>query len=71
VRIAVLNGCTALGIPVTKAVGSTRLGKGETCPSPDSCNRVGLLTDRYNVGFATLIQSGIFLEKMVISCLVR
>jgi len=38
VRIAVLNRYTALGIPVTKAVGLIRPGKGEPWPSPDLCN---------------------------------
>ena len=35
VRIAVLNGCTALGIPVTVAIGEIRPGKGEDPPSTD------------------------------------
>lgn len=39
VRIAVLNGYTAITIPVTEAVGLLRPGKGETRPSPDLCNR--------------------------------
>ena len=33
VRIAILNGYTALGIPVTKAVGQIRLWKGEKRPT--------------------------------------
>jgi hypothetical protein len=41
VRIAVLNGYTARGIRVTKAVSSTCLEKGESCPSADLWNRVG------------------------------
>jgi len=36
-RVAVLNGFTALGIPVTEAVGKLCPGKGEPCPSPDLC----------------------------------
>jgi hypothetical protein len=40
VRVAILNGYTALGIPVTKAVGSIRPGKGENRPSADLRNRV-------------------------------
>jgi hypothetical protein len=40
VRVAILNGYTALGIPVTKAVGSIRLGKGEIRSSADLRNRV-------------------------------
>jgi hypothetical protein len=42
VRIAVLNGYTALGIPVTEAVGQVCPGKGEPRPSVNLCNRVGL-----------------------------
>lgn len=39
IRIAVLNRYTALGIPITKAVGSGRLGKGEqTLSEADLCN---------------------------------
>jgi hypothetical protein len=41
VRIAVLNGYTACGIRVTKAVSSTCLEKGVSCPSADSWNGVG------------------------------
>ena len=40
VRIAVLNGYTALGIPVTEAVGQVCPGKGGVRPSADLCNRV-------------------------------
>jgi hypothetical protein len=39
VRVAVLNGFTALGIAVTEAVGWVRRGRGEVRPSPDLCNR--------------------------------
>ena len=39
VRVAVLNGYTALGIPVTKVVGQVCLGIGEVRPSTDLCNR--------------------------------
>jgi hypothetical protein len=39
VRIAVLNGCTALGIPVTEPVGQVCPGKGEPRHSADLCNR--------------------------------
>jgi hypothetical protein len=42
VRIAVLNGYTALGIRVTEAVGQVCPGKGEPRPSVNLCNRVGL-----------------------------
>jgi hypothetical protein len=38
IRVAVLNGFTALGIPVTEAVGPVCLGIGEPRPSPDLCN---------------------------------
>ncbi|MEL6266985.1 MAG: transposase [Pseudomonadota bacterium] len=38
-RIAVLNGYTALGIPVTEAVGQVSPGKGQPRPSADFCNR--------------------------------
>ena len=38
VRIAVLNGDTALGIPVTKAVGQVRPGIGEARLSAEFCN---------------------------------
>ena len=41
VRVAVLNGCTALGIPVTEVVGQVRPGKGEPRPSRHLCNRAG------------------------------
>ncbi len=37
VRIAVLNGYTALGIPVTEAVGQLRPRKAEPPPSHDLC----------------------------------
>ena len=40
VRIAILNGYAALGIPVTKFLGLIRLAKGEHRPSADLCNRV-------------------------------
>jgi hypothetical protein len=39
VRVALPNGFTALGIPVTEAVGWVCLGKGELRPSADLCNR--------------------------------
>jgi hypothetical protein len=39
VRVAILNGYTALGIPVTKAVGQIRLGKGENRSSADMRNK--------------------------------
>ena len=39
VRAAVLNGFTALGIPVTMLVGQVRPGEGEVPPSADLCNR--------------------------------
>lgn len=39
VRIAVLNGYTALGIPGMEAVGYVRPEKGEPRPSPDLRNR--------------------------------
>ncbi len=42
VRIAVLNGCTALGIPVTEPAGYVRPGKGEPWPSADSCNTASM-----------------------------
>ena len=38
VRIAVLNGDTALGIPVTQAIEQVRPGKGELRSEPDLCN---------------------------------
>ena len=41
VRIAVLKGYTALGIPVTEPVGCVRPGKGEPRRSADLCNRAG------------------------------
>ncbi|PIL21337.1 hypothetical protein P775_04935 [Puniceibacterium antarcticum] len=40
VRIAVLNGDTARGIAVTKAVVGIPLAKGWPSPSADLCNRV-------------------------------
>jgi len=39
VRVAVLNGFTALGTPITEIVGYVRPGMGEPRPSPDLCNR--------------------------------
>lgn len=39
VRVAVLNGFTALGRPITEAVGQVRPGKGEVRLSPNLCNR--------------------------------
>lgn len=38
VRIALLNGYTALGIPVTAAVEYIRSGKGKLRSRPDLCN---------------------------------
>jgi hypothetical protein len=40
VRAAVLNGFTALGIPVTETAGCVRPGKGEPRPSGRQRNRV-------------------------------
>ena len=40
VRVAVLNGFTALGTPVTEAKGKVPPGKGNLWPSADLCNRV-------------------------------
>jgi hypothetical protein len=42
IRIAVLNRYTALGIPLTEAVGYIRLGKGEVRHSTDLCNKATL-----------------------------
>ena len=39
VRVAVLNGFTALGIPVTKVTVEVCPGEGEVRPSADLCNR--------------------------------
>ena len=39
-RVAVLNGFTAPGTPVTKLVGQVRPGNGELRPPADLCNRV-------------------------------
>ena len=44
VRVAVLNGFSALGIPVTEAVVSICPGKGELRMSPDLCNRAPRLS---------------------------
>ena len=41
IRIPVLNGFTALGIPVTEAVGLVRPGKGALRPLPALRNRAG------------------------------
>ena len=49
VRIAVLNGYTALGIPVTEAVGKVRPGKGELRTSADLCNRASIDHPQYLV----------------------
>ena len=43
VSVAVLNGFTALGIPVTKVAGKVCLGTGEVQPSADLCNRAHAL----------------------------
>jgi len=40
IRVAVLNGCTALGIPVTKVAGQVCPRIGEVRPSDNLCNRV-------------------------------
>lgn len=40
IRIAVLNGYTALGIAVTKAAAYVRPGKGKRRSSTNLCNRV-------------------------------
>jgi hypothetical protein len=42
IRAAVLNGYTALGIPVTEPVGQARLGKGEVRPSPSFRNKAAV-----------------------------
>ena len=39
IRVAALNKYTALGIPVTKVVGSFRPGKGEVPSRPDLYNK--------------------------------
>ena len=39
VRVAVLNGFTALGIPVTRVAGSVRPGAGAVRPSAALCNK--------------------------------
>lgn len=39
VRVAVLNGFTALGTPITEVAGQVCPRKGEVRPSPDLCNR--------------------------------
>ena len=39
VRMAVLNGYTALGISVTKVAGQVCPGEGEVRPSTDLCNK--------------------------------
>jgi hypothetical protein len=44
--VAVLNGYTALGIPVTKVLGEVCPGEGEVRPSADLCNRVGSYAKR-------------------------
>lgn len=41
VRVAVLNGFTALGAPITEAAGQGCAGKGEPRPSTDLRNRAG------------------------------
>ncbi len=43
VRIAVLNRYTALGRPVTQAIGQIRPEKGDVCQSIDLCNKAGLI----------------------------
>lgn len=42
-RIPVLNRYTALGIPVTEAVGQVRPGKGDFRLEPDLCHQAQLL----------------------------
>ena len=41
VRVAVFNGFTTLGTPVTDAVGQVCPGKGQARPSPDLSNKAG------------------------------
>jgi hypothetical protein len=43
VRVAVLNGFTALGTPITEATGYVCPGRGELRPSADLCNRAPAL----------------------------
>ena len=62
VRIAVLNGDTALGIPVTEPVGSVCPGIGEARLSADLCNRASFFALWASVGQAaerlTLLAGG-------------
>ena len=53
VRAAVMNGFTALGIPVIEVVGQVCPGKGEACPSALLCNRANL---RVSGGYSELIE---------------
>ena len=49
VRVAVLNGYTALGIPVTKVAGQVCPGTGAVRPSADLCNRADRLTHHCDI----------------------
>jgi|GEM_PF-6477937 len=46
VRVAVLNGFTALGTPITEAARQVCPGKGETRLSPEVCNRANAARHR-------------------------
>ena len=62
IRIAVMNGYTALGIPVTETVGRIRPGKGEPRTSEALCNRAagGCMAGR----MPYRLTSGNFLELL-------
>ena len=45
IRVAFLNGFTALGVPAAKVVGWVCPGRGKLCPSPHLCNRAARTTN--------------------------
>ena len=51
VQVAVLNGFTAISIPVTGAVGQVRPGKGQVRLSSNLCNRAGWTGSTTHRGF--------------------
>jgi hypothetical protein len=55
VRVAVLNGSTALGMPVTTVVGQVCPGQGAVQSSPDWCNRAALNQHDHPVVQASLL----------------
>ncbi len=60
--VAALNGFTALGIPVTEAVGSACPGKGDVRPSADLCNRA-FPSPRWVISFSSSLMTSAGVQK--------